>query len=85
MKGLAIYLWERFEQLIKLQNRDICPFSLSNKIYWMRRIAVRLQQGVAAAILGRIQTTYNSGIAAGHDGGSGDYDAQCDKMDTYIT
>jgi hypothetical protein len=74
-----------FEQLISLQNRDICPFSTSNRSYWQRRISVRIQTGVCSAILARMQTSCYSGLMAKLDGGGFDLDVQCDVLDQYLT
>jgi hypothetical protein len=74
-----------FEQLIQLQDRDVCPFSTSNKVYCQRRIAVRIQVGVCSALLTRIKNCCYSGLQAGLDGGGYDLDVQCDVLDKYMT
>jgi hypothetical protein len=66
---------EWFRQLIIYQNRDF-PFSVSNRAYWTRRIAVRLQLGVSNAILTRIRQTCFRGFQEGLDGGGYDIDYQ---------
>jgi arabinogalactan endo-1,4-beta-galactosidase len=57
-----------FDQLIKYQNRDFSPFSVSNRAYWTRRIAIRLQMGVCSAILAKIRKACYRGWHAGLDG-----------------
>jgi hypothetical protein len=70
--GEAMKKW--FGQLIFYQNRDY-PSSVSSRVYWTRRIAVRLQAGISNAMMTRMRTSCYRGIDAGGDGGI--YDMAC--------